>query len=193
MIKNIVKTTIISLTLMSSLSASSNNDYFIGVSAGLSQLTTSQDDISGSIELGTKPDTKGENLTLEVGKRLSSYSFTTASYSYVKYSDIELHNYLVSYNYQSKNGIYMGMLAGASDFKASKSLMNGNIAENGRAKLALGFQIGYKIEINRSFAFFTQYQILAVNHKVKLQSGTAESELNRDNFSNLNAGFRYSF
>ena len=194
MIKNIIKITIISLALISSLNAKEDK-YFLSVSGGLSIMSVSQNNQVGSIDLGTKPDTKGLNLNFEVGYNYTPNTFATAGISYLKYSDVKLYNYLVSYNKRLKEmpyNTYIGLVGGISNIELTKSLMGGATpSDSSGRELAIGIQIGFEKKLDNDLIFFAQYQFLKAKHTTTLESSPARSELIRDNFSNISFGVRW--
>ncbi|MCK5109985.1 MAG: hypothetical protein KAQ94_00570 [Arcobacteraceae bacterium] len=170
--------------------------YFIGVSAGYSQMKVIQNDKVGSLSLGTQPDEKGLNLNLELGYKYNSNYFSTVSYSLIKYNDIKLHNYLASYN-KVFNDIrykpYLGIVGGISYIELTKSHINSQLTDKTGQRFAIGFQTGFEKELYKSFNFFTQYQYIKAKHLTSLESSNAKSELIRDNYSNLSFGIRWGF
>lgn len=192
MIKRIL---IISMTLVTFLSAN-DDKYFVGVSIGASKLSVSQNDKVGSISLGTQPDTEGVNANIEIGYKHNMEFFSTLSYSQVKYSEVKLHNYLISYNKtfnKSSYKPYIGVVAGISYIELRKSLINGNTIDKEGKKSVIGVQTGFEKELNDHLVFFSQYQFLKAKHSTSVESNSAKSELIRDNYSNISLGLRLSF
>ena len=200
MINKIIKIALIGSTLVLSLGAtdiSKENKYFLGISTGISHISSEYSNLEGSFSNVTKPDRSGLNLALELGYKYDKSTFSTVSYNYIQFSDAKLHNYLVSYNKKLQDmpyNMYVGVVAGISYLDLTKSpVANLPITDGSGGKFAIGFQTGFEYKLSKDLRLFTQYQYLKAKHTTNITSGTARAETTRDNLSNLNFGIRWSF
>ena len=194
MIKKIIKISLISLALLSSLNAS-DHKYFLGLSTGISTMTVDKKDQVGSVSLITQPDDNGASFNLELGFSYNLTTFMTIGVNHQKYNDIKLYNYLISFNKKIKPipSLYAGVLLGMSYIELTKEHIDLPILDKRGKKFAIGAQIGYEKTINNNLIFFTQYQYLKAKHKTLLETTTASSELVRDNYSIISVGIRWKF
>lgn len=191
-IKIIISMIVITISLYGDVE---NKKYFIGLSTGSSKMDVTQNDKIGSISIGTPLDNKGSNFNIELGYRYNLKYFSTISYSLIKYNDIKLHNYLVSYNkvFDNQYNPYLGLVGGVSYIELTKSHINSSLPDEKGRKFAIGVQGGLEINIDKNLDFFFQYQYLKAKHITIVESSPARSEFARDNHSNLSIGIRWIF
>ena len=196
MLYKITKTVILTLLLVTSLKAVDTNRYFIGTSIGYSFMSVKQNDITGSMILGTKPDDTGVNLNLELGYNFTEDTFFTIGLNHQRYNDIKLYNYLVSYNLRLKNisyNPYIGIVGGISYIELTRGHINSPLLDTKGKEFAIGAQVGFEYPLKNNFLLYGQYQLLKAEHKTSLESTPAKSELIRDWYNNLSIGVRWKF
>ncbi len=173
------------------------DDFFLSLSAGVSSMSVSQNNITGSTVLETKPDDMSFNIEVALGYRFNEDSFSTLSISYIEYDDVTNYNYLGSYNRIFFNTQtlkpYIGVLAGISSLELTKSSVNGKITDAKNSIFAYGVQIGLEQELSNHFRIFAQFQYLKAEQTTSFNLLSGEFELTRDHYLNLNAGMRYEF
>ena len=169
--------------------------YFLEVSTGLSVMSVSQYDRTGSMTL-KKPDDKGFNLNFAVGYNYSKDTFATVGVYHHKYSDTKFYNYLVTYNKKLKDmpyNAYAGLVGGISYIEITKAQINAPILKSKSRKLALGVQVGFEEPLEKDLTLFGQYRYLKAEHTTSLESNPAKSDLIRDDYSTFSIGVRWSF
>jgi hypothetical protein len=173
-----------------------DNKYFLAVSTGLSQMSVKQNDKVGSFPiLSLQPDTQGMNLNVELGYNYTKDTFVTVGLHHQKYNDINLYNYLVSYNKKLdyKYNPYIGVIAGISYIELTKSHINSTLPDKQGRELVYGLQTGLEHKLKKDLTLFTNFQYLKANHKTELLSRPAESEFERDDYTSISFGVRWEF
>jgi len=167
--------------------------YFIGVSAGKTQISSTYTEKVGSFSPAPTTDKDGTTLSLSVGYNFNAKSFAIASYNQTKLDDVVFHNYLLSYNRRFINilsaDVYAGVVGGVSVGK----FLEIDAKDPKTVTAAYGLQVGVEKNINDKVLLFTQYQYLKAKHITLYKSGGAKAEEVKDNFSNINLGIRFSF
>ena len=170
--------------------------YFLEVSTGLSMMSVSQYDRTGSMTLGSQPDDKGLNLNLAIGYNYNKDTFSTFGLYHHRYSDTKFYNYLFTYNKRLKDmpyNAYVGLVSGISYIEITKAQINAPILKPKSRKLALGVQVGFEESLDKDLILFGQYRYLKAKHTTSLESNPAKSDLIRDNYSTFSVGLRWSF
>jgi len=172
--------------------------YFIGLSAGKTQISSKYNEVSGSFSPISCEDEDGLTLSFETGYNIDSKLFVMASYNRTKLDDVTLYNYLVSINKRfisaETYNIYIGAVGGISYIKVL-DIPVANYTKNDDKKraCAYGIQVGVEKDINDNIVFFTQYQYLKAEHTTILRTATTETNVIQDNFNNVNFGVRFKY
>jgi len=173
------------------------NKYFLGLSLGLSHISTEYNKVNGVFSSVKSSDTNGFNFGWEAGYYINKNSFSTVSYNQMNLNDVAFYNYLVSYNRILKNipyNTYIGILAGISYSKVTQSPVANLVAKDTRTKAnAIGLQIGASYNIKKDLNIFTQYQYIKAKHTTNIISQTAKANIQRSDLSNLMFGIRWDF
>jgi hypothetical protein len=172
-----------------------HSKFFVGLSLGLSALTSSYEEKNGSFTKVREADESALNYTFELGYFLNKTLFTSLSYNQMNFDDATLYNYSISINKAIEFNyinVYAGLTAGVSFIDISKSPIQAleAIDIKGRSNL-YGAQIGVQYDYSKRIKFFTQYQYLKLQHDTNLLSGTSKVIMSRENYSNMDLGVRY--
>jgi len=168
-------------------------DYFFQVAAGAATMSVQQNDIKGSITLGSQPDKNAAQINVGIGYNYTSELFATLEAERQFYDDVTINNLLVSANKRIYKNFYIGGVVAKSYIKLTKSHINSNLTDSRGSEWGYGFHIGYEKAYSKDMTLFVQYRYLKAAHKTMLEPQTlpVKGELIRDSHSAFLVGVRF--
>lgn len=201
--KNILLTAVVTSAIITSINAEtlestlSENDIFIGMSLGYSNLNSTKKDISGTVVLSEKLNDDSKNLNVEVGHNFNENIELSLNYQRVNNDDINLDNIYLSTKYKFKNENftpYLGVNFGYSQLSWNKNPLNSSTVDNQSGSYLVGLSTGILYPVSKKLDLNLSYSLSHMGHKAILNpSGSNLSHLKHDYLSSLNVGFRYNF
>lgn len=183
--------------IFSSLSASSTNQMFIGLSAGGVKLNIDEKNTNGNIVLRSKPTDIGYSYGVEAGYYFEKKIFMTINYEALELDTTYFRSAFSSINYKfveiNRISSYFGILGGYNIIYWKKNPLTSSNTKAYSSSLMVGFQIGVEQEINRGLALYGFYRYSVMDHISNITSDSNEKELNHNNEQTINFGIKYNF
>jgi predicted porin len=190
-----LKINLLIVLLSLNMFASDLDNFFVDVSAGLSNTPYSKSDSSGSININ-KLDENGYLYDLALGYRINDKLFTTLNYQYSKFKEIDFDDYYVTLNYQFNHELkpYVGVLVGKSFLHWNKDPLNSSQTKDYMSgSFMYGIQTGLEYQISNNISFIPKVMYSRTDHGTNLISSPARSYVEHDSKTQVLLGVRYSF
>jgi|GEM_PF-2269555 len=203
MVNNIVKTSLLTLTLLGvNLNATNlekfleENKVFVSGSVGYSNLHMSKKDISGSVNLSENINSGSKNITLETGLALGKNVELALNYQRVDNDDVNLDNIYFSLRYkflQESFIPYVGANLGYSQLSWQKKPIATPNNDTNSGTYLIGGVLGMLYPIDENLSLDISYQANMLGHKTYVESFPNSSDLEHDFLHSFNIGLRFSF
>lgn len=199
----ILKTTLISSLLATSLVASDSFINSLGINLAKAYSDNSQKDTSGTILLGNNPDKSFNSIelyaTLNPILQLCKENNIrpTLSYTYSQNSDLK-HQYLLVgvnkyYNHNSFE-LYAGILGGYGQIDWRYDPLNSSTRKNVDANSFIaGLQLGSNYKLNENWALNVNAKYLVHDYETHLKTTNATATIEHDSTASVGFGIEYSF
>lgn len=172
-------------------------NYFIGVSAGLVNVNSTQDNSNANIALDTKITENGLSVGSELGYYLDENIFMTLNYNFLRLETLNVNNIFMTLNYEFLKeetfSPYVGILGGYSLLNWSEYPIAAIGKDDSSSSFVGGMQMGINIAVIKSIDIYALYQFWLMDHETNLENSQGKMLIKQNFVNNLSAGIKYKF